>query len=67
MNANPHLRLRLANERIAQLHRQAADDRRAQWARQRNRPSLRRQLGRSIIAIGERLAAERGFEPARAR
>ena len=67
MNGNAHLRLRLANERIARLHRQADDDRRAQSARQLHRPSLRRQLGRSIIAIGERLAPERGFEPARAR
>ena len=67
MNDIAHLRLRLANEHIARLHRQAADESRAQWARQRHRLSLRRQLGRSIIAIGERLAAERGFEPARAR
>ena len=67
MNANTHLRLRLANERIARLHRQAADDRRAQAALRRHRPSLRRRLGRSIITIGERLAEERGFEPARAR
>jgi hypothetical protein len=67
MHANANLRLRLANERIARLHRQAADDRRARWARDLNRPNLRRRLGRSIISIGERLAAEPAFKPARAR
>jgi len=66
MNANAHLRLRLANERIARMHRQAADERRALRA-PRTRPSLRRRVGRSIISIGERLASEPNLEPARAR
>ncbi len=67
MNANAHLRLRLANEHLALARRQAADERLAQWARHRHRLSLRRRFGRSIIAIGERLASERAFELARAR
>jgi hypothetical protein len=67
MNANTHLRLRLANERIARLHRQAADERRANSARHRHQPPLRLRLGRTIIALGERLASEPVLRSARAR
>jgi hypothetical protein len=67
MHADAQLRLRMANERIARDHRYAADERLAEMARRRHRPSLRRQVGRSIIRIGERLASEKAFEPARAR
>jgi hypothetical protein len=67
MNDSAHLRLRLANEHIARLHRQAADERRAYGARHRYQPPLRLRLGRSIIAIGERLASEPVLRSARAR
>jgi hypothetical protein len=67
MHAHTQLRLRLANERIAQEHRHAAQSRLALAMRDRHRLTLRRRLGRSIIRIGERLASERAFEAARAR
>ena len=67
MHANAQLRLRMANERLARDHRQAADERLAEEARHRHRFSLRRRVGHLIIRIGERLASERSFEPARAR
>jgi hypothetical protein len=67
MYAHTQLRLRLANERIAQAHRDAAASRLAFAARDLDRLTLRRRLGRSIIRIGERLASERALEAARAR
>jgi hypothetical protein len=67
MHAHTQLRLRLANERIAHEHRHAAQSRLAFAARDRDRLTLRRRLGRSIIRIGERVASERALEAARAR
>jgi hypothetical protein len=61
------LRLRMANERIARGHRDAAQTRLAEEARRRHRPSLRRSVGRSMIAIGRRLAAEHSLTPVRSR
>jgi hypothetical protein len=67
MHAGPELRLRLANERIARANRQAARARLAEQARQRPRPSLRWSVGRSMISIGRRLAAEPAPRPVRSR
>ncbi|MBI2776338.1 MAG: hypothetical protein HYX57_03585 [Chloroflexi bacterium] len=60
-------RLRLANDRIDRLHRQAADARLADQARHRHRPSLRHYAARQLIQLGERLAAEPALTPARSR
>jgi hypothetical protein len=67
MHPNADLRLRLANDRIAREHRHAADTRLARTARQRLRPSLRRTVGRSMIELGRRLAAEQPLTPVRSR
>jgi len=58
MQAGPELRLRLVNERLARARRHAARARLAEEARKRPRPSLRQSVGRSMISIGRRLAAE---------
>jgi hypothetical protein len=60
-------RLRLANDRIDRLHRQAADARLADQARRRHRLSLRLRASRRLIELGERLAAEPAMTPARSR
>ena len=67
MNAYAELRLLAVNERIARAHRHAAEARLAEEAHHRQRPSLQRSVGRSIIAIGERLASEPALGQARAR
>ena len=67
MHAQSQLRLELVNERIALAHHDAAEARLADAARHRHRRSLRRVVGRLIIAIGERLAAEPALDVARAR
>ena len=73
MFSAPELRLRLANERIARDQRAARADRLAarfrlaEEARRRSRPSLRRSVGRSMISIGRRLAAEQPARPVRSR
>jgi hypothetical protein len=67
MHPSADLRLRLANERIAREQRHAADSRLARTARQRQRPSLRQAVGRSMIEIGRRLAAEQSLNPVRSR
>ncbi len=60
--------LRLANERIADRIREAADARHAADARPgADRHSFRRSIGHGIIRIGERLAEEPHFQPARSR
>jgi len=67
MQAGPDLRLRLVNERIARARQESARARLAEQARQRPRPSLRRSVGRSMISIGRRLAAEPFPRPVRSR
>lgn len=67
MNAHAHLRLRLANERIARDHRQAEEARLADQARRRHRLSLRLRAAHRLIQLGERLAAEPTLTPARSR
>jgi hypothetical protein len=59
MNHRAAISLRLANERIADAIRLAAIDR-----LNPSNASLRRAVGRSIIRIGERLAAEPSLRPA---
>jgi len=67
MNAYAQQRLRLANERIARDHRQAAEARLADMARGRHRISLRLRAARQLIELGERLAAEPAMTPVRSR
>ncbi len=61
MNIHPQYSLLLANDRIARELRAASDARHV--LRQPSR--IRRSVGRSIIRIGERLAAEPALRPAR--
>lgn len=67
MHAHADLRLRLANDRIARDHRQAADGRLADQARRRHRLSLRHRAAHLLIGLGERLAAEPSLTPVRSR
>jgi hypothetical protein len=67
MQSSADLRLRMANERIARAHRFAERARQADQARRRHRPSLRRTVGRSMIELGRRLAAEQSLTPDRTR
>jgi hypothetical protein len=67
MHANARLQLRIANDRIDRLHRQAAEARLADQARRRHRLSLRHRTARRLIQLGERLAAEPNLTPARSR
>jgi hypothetical protein len=67
MSGSPELRLRMANERIARRHREAARARLAEEARKRPRNSLRRIVGRSMIELGRRVAAEPTLTPVRSR
>ena len=60
-------RLRLANDRIDRMHRNAAEARLADQARHRHRPSLRQHAARQLIQLGERLATEPSLTPARSR
>ncbi len=67
MHANTQLRLRLANDRIARDHRQAAEERLADQARRRHRLPIRQRAARQLIQLGERLATEPNLTPARSR
>jgi hypothetical protein len=67
VHAGAELRLRMANERIARGHRDAARARQAEQARRRHRISLRQSVGRSMIELGRRLAAEQSLNPVRSR
>jgi hypothetical protein len=67
MYANADQRLRLANDRIDRLQRQAAEARLADQARRRHRLSLRQRAARQLIQLGERLAAEPTLTPVRSR
>jgi hypothetical protein len=55
--------MELARERQEQLIAESSLERRAR----RSRPSIRRSIGRRVIAVGERIAAERPLELARSR
>jgi hypothetical protein len=68
MHAHADIRLQLANERNARRQRHAARSRMAQAARRPvSRPALRQRLGRSIVSIGARIAAEPNRSPVRSR
>jgi hypothetical protein len=68
MQANADIRLQLANERNARRQRHAARSRLAEAGRRpASRPALRQRLGRSIVSIGARIAAEPNLTPARSR
>ena len=62
MNFN-QLALELARERQQELVAESAQQRRVQ----RSRPSIRRSIGRRVIAAGERIAADPALELARSR
>jgi len=62
MNFN-QLALELARERQEELIAESAQQRRVQ----RSRPSIRRSIGRRVIAAGERIAADPALELARSR
>ena len=67
MQSSAQYQLRLANNRIADRVRDAADARLAASARPAGRRSVRRSIGHQIIRIGARLAAEPHLQPARFR
>jgi hypothetical protein len=67
MFASAHERLRLANDHIDRLHRQAAEARLADQARRRHRLPLRQRAARQLILLGAGLAAEPALTPARFR
>jgi hypothetical protein len=53
---------------LAQLRQEELIAESAQMRRiQRSRPSIRRSIGRRVIAVGERIAAEPSLELARSR
>jgi hypothetical protein len=56
-------RLRLVNDRIDRLHREAAEARLADQAPRRHRLSLRQRTAHRLIQLGERLAAEPALTP----
>jgi hypothetical protein len=63
MDSITDMQMQIANERIRRYRREA------QFARHqaaRSQP-IRRTIGRTIIRIGERMAAEPSFRPARTR
>ena len=62
MNFN-QLALELARDRQEELIAAAARERRTP----RSQPSIRRSIGRRVIAVGERIAAEPALELARSR
>jgi len=62
MNFN-QLALELARERQEELIAESAQQRRVQ----RSRPSIRRSIGRRVVAVGERIAADPALELARSR
>jgi hypothetical protein len=61
------LRFGMVRDRIARDHRDAARARQAEQARRRHRISLRQSVGRSMIELGRRLAAEQSLTPVRFR
>ena len=62
MNFN-QLALELARDRQEELIAAAARERRTS----NSQPSIRRSIGRRVIAVGERIAAEQPLELARSR
>ena len=67
MQENAQIQLRLVNDRIATRIREASDARLIASRTSVPTRSVRRTVGHSIIRIGERLAAEPHFQPARPR
>jgi hypothetical protein len=61
MDFQTDMQMQVANERIRRFRREAQY---ARHQRPRSEP-IRRTIGRSIIRIGERMAAEPSFRPAR--
>jgi hypothetical protein len=61
MDFQADMQMQVANERIRRFRREAQY---ARHQRPRSEP-IRRTIGRSIIRIGERMAAEPSFRPAR--
>jgi len=67
MQAQADYQLRLAQEyRMAQITDAANANRIGRRSERANRLSIRRSIGRQIMRIGERLAAEPTAKPARA-
>ena len=62
MNFN-QMALELARMRQEELIAESAQERRVQ----RSRPSIRQSIGRRVIAVGQRIAAEPSFELVRSR
>ena len=59
--------LELARERQEELIADAARKRRSSDSRPSTHPSIRRSIGRRVIAVGERIAADPALELARSR
>ena len=66
MKSFGEMQLLLANDRIRSRVIEAANARLVR-AEAEHRPSIRRSVGHQMIRIGERLAEEPGFQPARSR
>ena len=67
MHPHSESMLRIARERIAHDLKHADQLRVAREARRQHRISLRLRAARQLIQLGERLAAEPSFRPARSR
>jgi hypothetical protein len=59
--------LELARDRQEELIADAARKRRSSDSRPSTHPSIRRSIGRRVIAVGERIAADPALELARSR
>ena len=59
--------LELARDRQEELIADAARKRRSTGSRPSTHPSIRRSIGRRVIAVGERIAADPALELARSR
>ncbi|HET9084325.1 MAG TPA: hypothetical protein VFN41_07940 [Candidatus Limnocylindrales bacterium] len=59
--------LELARDRQEELIADAARKRRSSDSRLSTHPSIRRSIGRRVIAVGERIAADPALELARSR
>jgi hypothetical protein len=70
MRHDHHVALALGQEHARELQRDAAADRLARRHAQRVRPrraGVRQRVGRSLVRIGSRLAADPSLEPLRSR
>jgi hypothetical protein len=61
MKSYADIQMQVARERIGRYRKEAESDRRVRHSRQ----PFRRAIGHTIIRIGERMAAEPTFRPAR--